>query len=311
MRIVVYVPRALGGVQNVTRSLADGLRKNGYDVFESSNLFEFFRWGFRKESVGIASLQAGFLSMFYRRSIYIVHGFPIVGVHNWIQRQLIRLAVKFALFFGSKTVAVSYLTKAINERVFGLKIHRVIHNGASDIFFESSSQIVKKDKSILFVGRFVSEKGVLKIIQAFNDSQLAKKGYRLKFVGNGELLPEMKLKDIDNSLDFLIECDEREKVNVMRRAEIFISLHDFEPMGVVFVEALLCRCKIVSPYSGGQAEFIPHGYPHFRCNPNDRDSIVSALKRAIDSVNFDYQLDNNAFSYTKQIAKEYIEVLDI
>ncbi len=310
-QIAVYTPPNLGGVKSVTKSLAVGLRKNGYDVLEFSSLSKFFYYGFRKKSVGIASLKAGFLTIFFWRSIYIVHGFPMVGVQNNLERWLINLAAKFALFFGSKTVAVSYLTKAVNEKIFGVKIHEVIHNGASELFFRNSIQLYEKTKYVLFVGRFIKTKGVLNVIQAFNASRICEKGYRLKLIGNGDLLPEMKSMDEGRNFDFLIDCDELTKADCMRKAEVFISLHDFEPMGVVFVEALLSRCKIISPHSGGQSEFIPHGYPHFKCDPANLDSISNALVQATVQRDFDYEMNEKIFSYPHHIAKRYINTLDI
>lgn len=314
IKIVVYVPNELGGVRNVTLSLVQGLQSLGHDVCIATNYKEILAHRNRfSSSVLISSLGAGLFNPLFSKSIYILHGFPMVDSQSFFARLLLRAIPIFVRRFGGKLVAVSHLTKVVHERLFGIKVHEVIHNGISDAFFKAPEDgEIEKQKTILYVGRLVEGKGIIEIINAFRNSDAPRLGYSLKFIGAGPL--SESIKDASRKISYIKyigELTEEQKVHELRRAAVFISMNSFEPMGVVFGEAIVTDCKIVAPHCGGHREFIPNGYPFFGCDPFKELSIVSALNHAIKTP-FEYvaNFDKTYFSYTKRVVPDYIGVLN-
>lgn len=309
---VIYVPKKQGGVRNVTLSLAKGLRHNGYQVEEVNNVLNFVILRFKyKHALAISSLACGFISFIYRDSIFIIHGFPTKDTHSFIKEKTLIIMPWIVSKFGVKLVAVSYLTQSIYKRIYGVKIDYVVHNGISNDFIEKTKNeiIFKKNKTLLYVGRLIPGKGVENILSAFLSSKLPFMGYDLKILGDGPLMKKLKhtARGI-NGIYFLGEVSEKDKVEVFFRSEIFISLNDFEPMGVVFAEAIASKCKIVAPHCGGHREFIPVEYPLFLCDSSSKMDIVDALEKAALSKKNDQLIDVSIFSYDMFIAKKYIDI---
>jgi glycosyltransferase involved in cell wall biosynthesis len=96
----------------------------------------------------------------------------------------------------------------------------------------------------------------------------------------------------------------------MARSSIFVSLSDLEPMGVVFVEAMLAGCAIVAPHFGGHREFIPPGYPLHPCDPGDVASIAAAMNAAARQAARGAPVDSRQFDYRASIAPAYLAALD-
>jgi glycosyltransferase involved in cell wall biosynthesis len=308
--VVVHVPLELGGVRNVTENLANEMIARGWHVRKVSSLTKFIYFGlFEKNDFSITSLSFGLFAFLYKKSIYILHGFPMVDIQPLWKRIFLRLIPKVAKKMGVQLVAVSHLTKSMYQRIYGVKVDAVIHNGVSDIFFNSTPKY-KKNKVILYLGRLVKGKGVDDAIRAFDESRLFTLGYEFHVVGSGPLAAEFhSLSLISPWLVFHGSVNEDVKLQLMRNAEIFVSLNDFEPMGVVFAEALLCDCKIIAPFVGGFREFIPLDYSAFYCDPSDLNSIISSYEKAIKSNYSAGSLRKNYFNYA-EIVDKYLDAVE-
>jgi glycosyltransferase involved in cell wall biosynthesis len=90
-------------------------------------------------------------------------------------------------------------------------------------------------------------------------------------------------------------------------AEIFISLNDSEPFGIVFLEALRFQLKIIAPIIGGHNEFIPNSYSFYQIfDVNSYEEI--ALKLYLASVEgIPKSVDLSSFS-SEFIAKKYRDI---
>lgn len=314
MKILVYVPRSLGGVRNVTLGLADGFRFRGHEVVVCESLLQCVRhaWG-RSIDLAVLSLASGVLALLFSQCIYILHGFAAVDAHSFFVRRMLSFIPRFVRCVGGKLVAVSYLTKSVHERILGIPVDGVIFNGVSKEFFDMAQSFSPESKSkvILFVGRFIPGKKVLESGAAFLQSGLQDQGYRMQFIGAGPLLPNLQaMAKQHKAIEIFVDVEEPVKVEMMRRAEIFLSLNDFEPMGVVFAEALVCGCKIVAPICGGHREFIPLNYPLVTCDPSNEQSIIEAMRKA-STVSAEVQdFDFSCFSYREHIAQQYLALVN-
>lgn len=311
--IVIYVPRKQGGVRHVTQSLATAVSRHGFEVIVAETARQFFRAALEDRSrYGIGSLAAGFACPLFRRSVYILHGFATHDTHSLARRVVLRVMSRMLGAFGTKLCAVSDLTRMVHERLFGIRVDERIHNGVGEQLLARSSS-TPKEKLILYVGRLIAGKGVERIVDGFRLSGLAACNYRLALAGDGPL--KEVLRDLiggDPAIDLLGEISEERKITLLNEADIFISLNNFEPMGVVFAEAVVTECKIVAPHCGGHREFIPQHYPMFACDPASAQDVAQALGRAARSdERFRSEQVRDYFSYEKRVAPAYLALLGI
>ena len=305
-----YVPNKIGGVNNVTYSLSLGLQKLGHSVKIVNSIKSMLHALIdNKSAIFISSLSFGIFNPLFKKSIYILHGFPMKDSQSKIASYVLKLMPQYVKFFKGKLIAVSHLTKEIHERIYGINVDDVIHNGVSSEYYEDVNNRKKvKEKNILYVGRIVEGKGVRNIINGFKSSRANDFGYKLVIVGSGSLLGELSSEaDGQKNIIFKGEISENEKVELMKAADIFISLHSFEPMGVVFAEAIVTGCKIIAPFCGGYREFIPSLYPFFGCDPRKMETVALAIDTAIQSQtsNLFEDIDIQYFNYECRVAPDY------
>jgi len=299
--VAIYVPTALGGVKSVTLSLAEAIEENGYQVYRCTSILGLIRARISGINSAILSLHSGIVTPFFRNTILIVHGFPMKPTHTELESLIINYLVVFAKNFGAITVGVSDFTSVIYQKIFGIKLDITIQNGVSSEFYRNPKQ-GPKSKLVLFAGRFDQNKNPIGVLNAFLESDLPSRGYSLAFVGNGPLKTQIQeLARLESAIKLVGEVSELEKIRLFREAEIFISLHNLEPMGVVFAEAMVCHCKIVCPNTGGHLGLFPMGYPIFLTSHHDKQSVVDAL-------NIDHTFPQ--FNY-RAIAEKYIQLLEV
>jgi glycosyltransferase involved in cell wall biosynthesis len=307
-KIAVYIPSQFGGVQNVTKSLADSLERRGITIERCSTLLDLLTCRCKGVKRSILSLESGLVAPFFSKSVFIVHGLPMHPYHSTVRFKLINLMLLYVISAGAVTVAVSDFVRVIYHRLFNVKIAMTISNGVGDEYFKVESS-VPKQKQILFAGRFEESKGVRNIVTAFQQSGLSESGYNLLFIGKGSLESYLKkVSEMDPSVTIRHNVSEKEKVLIFRASEIFISLHDLEPMGVVFAEALASKCKIVCPNTGGHLGFIPYGYPAITVDPNAIGEVKKAMQFAVTNLG-QPEFDAKKFSYD-WIASEYLRALE-
>jgi glycosyltransferase involved in cell wall biosynthesis len=307
---IIYVPNEIGGVKNVTYSLSIGLQSHGHSVKIVNSIKGLLRaWIDIKSPIFISSLSFGIFNPLFKRSIYILHGFPMKDTQNIISAIILRGLPRYIKFFKGKLIAVSHLTREVHERIYGILTDAVIHNGVSSAYYNDKNISIKpKQKIILYVGRIVEGKGIRSIINGFISSKAKEFDYKLIFVGVGSLYGELSCEFLGSyDIIFKGEVSENEKVELMKASEIFISLNSFEPMGVVFAEAIVSNCKIVAPFCGGYREFIPTAYPFFGCDPRRTNTVALAIDRAIQSQagNIFEDIDIQYFSYEYRVAPDY------
>jgi len=310
-RIVVNVPRVQGGVRNVTESLAAALREHGAEVVEAHSLREVIAARLGGARHAILSVGAGLLACLFPRCVYILHGFPVHGFYSAPKRLAVRWVARLAVRCGARTVAVSYLVRAVYDRIYGIRVDEVVFNGCSAVFHRlREAGLPAPERAVIFVGRWVATKRVPQAIEAFLASELPAMGWSMRLVGSGPQEAEvLALAARSRQVEVVGPVEEEAKADLMARSAIFVSLSDLEPMGVVFVEAMLAGCAIVAPHFGGHREFIPPGYPLHTCDPASVASIAAAMNAAARQSARGAPIDSRQFDYRASIAPAYLAAL--
>lgn len=260
MRIIIFSPLRNGGVKRFSESLNQGFSILGYDsyiVYGINELFKFILYSRSLNFYYISSIEGGFFSIFFKKSIFVLHGFPNRNHINFFRFIFIYLITKLFSFLSTNVVSVSELTKHINASFFSINSDFSIHNCVDIEFINKPINISSKKNKILYVGRFVSGKNINLIIESFINFCFTNNKYELHIVGgkfDNNLLSYYKKYPI-----FIHDhiSDTGTLVDFYDSSSIFISLNPLEPFGITFAEAFCRNLKIIAPSTGGQREFLP------------------------------------------------------
>ena len=92
--------------------------------------------------------------------------------------------------------------------------------------------------------------------------------------------------DADLSLDFDFEnrgiLTRREVAGLLRQADIFIDLSDYQAFGRSGLEAMACGCATVLPARGGADEYAVHGENAFLVDTTSFEDMTSTIARLIE-----------------------------
>lgn len=178
----------------------------------------------------------------------------------------------------------------------------VIYPGV-DISIFTPIPFSKKENYILTVSRLTKFKNINILIKAF--SKLPKNNFRLKIVGNGEELNNLKklsqkLK-IDHQIDFLTNISDSEIISVFQKAKLFVLCSKNEPFGIVPIEAMSCGTPVIADNSGGPMETVKNNQTGILidCNVNN---LSNTIKYLLDNQN---QLEIMSESSSKWIKNSF------
>lgn len=268
--------------------------------FQIALLFKF--WGLHKKhnfdlihSMNLVHMPDIWLKFFssYRK---IPH---IVTIHTLIETQLEAtkksgqkesFSERMSLLFGFfiKRLQKFYLKRSNNfitvsnfyarkiKELYDLDVH-VVHNGVDSSFFrvdkeecyEMFPQLRGKKNIILFVGRFLAQKGIHDLIEAA-------KGYELVVVGHG---------DVMDGVNYLGYVYNKNLKYVYSLADVMVLPSYYENFPMSIIEALNCECKVIGSNVGGIPEILDKKYLF-------EAGDVSGIRRKIDFVlknNYDFK----------------------
>ncbi len=305
----VMTEHYIGGVASFHEGLAVGFYQNGWQTFlltdqketaggteERNGISVIYirnRRSFRKlaerekPDVIITCLAyAKYLAKGIRaKKIYVLHAFFNRSYYGLLKSVLAVPYQKWLIRKCDLVFANSYFTQMINSNFYNIRTDQVFYPGVSDTYWESCKKIQKTEEkeihTILFAGRLVPCKRVDMLLRAL--ALLSEQGveYRAYIVGGG---PQMsRLSDMAGAYGIPVVfpgvMDQAQLAKYYWRSEVFVSLDDREPFGIVFLEALLAQCKIVCPYTGGQAEYLhTYGESVAYVDCNSPKSIMEGIK---------------------------------
>ncbi|MDC1283325.1 glycosyltransferase family 4 protein [Amylibacter sp.] len=303
----LYLPKKSGGVLSVHTNLRLVLLKEGYVVHTFGSVLELLRlWVFfGRCDLQITALGAGILNLFVPKSLYIVHGFPFYNSHNIVKRQVLINIPRVLSLASRKTVAVSNLVEIIYSELFGVRLSTRILNCVDPDFFHYE---MNKEKIIIYLGRIDHGKGIELLIEGFLLSKLSGLGYRLIIAGSGPISSSLEKKYSSQSIGFPGFVSTQEKYKLLHRAEVFSSMNFLEPMGIVNLEAIKCKCKLVVAQYGGHVEMAPIYYPVYPVADKTVSAVAKALKDAVASGTGSISSMEN-FGTFEQFCAEYGDLI--
>lgn len=135
------------------------------------------------------------------------------------------------------------------------------------------------------VGRMVTEKGQVYLIDAL--PELVKKFPNLTclFVGDGPLLSFLRQRAVDHGvLDVCVFAGTHGRIeDVYSVMDVFVLPSLCEPFGLVLLEAMACGVPVVATNSGGPPDFIASGKNGVLVPPADPGALAGAVAKLLES----------------------------
>ena len=310
MRIIVFGSSRVGGVKIATTSLAKSLNFIGYKteyvygykalkfLFSyfvlPKNKYYFVTWG-------IYNL----LPLPRSNVISIFHGFPSINQQDYLRYNLFRFIIFVNKLRNIKTVSVSKYSQSILKDIYKFD-SLTIRNSIPFDYLNNKYQIdLVKDIDIIFVGR--ANKFKLPFFILVILEYLANNGKKIFIIGEGKSKDNYLKLNKNSLINFYDFIPHNELIKLLQRSKYFISCSDSEPFGIVFLEALLYGCNLISPRSGGLLEIasiFPSSYrDRFKFYDNEKDA--KNLLKGLDFNNNNNISSNKLNRIYKIIKKEF------
>jgi len=296
-----------------------------------SVLFDLFFVNFliKREKINIFHGPANILPFFKVRGVkYIltVHDLSFLifpNNHSFLFNIYYRYAVARSLKNADIVVAVSKSTKKDILKFYKVpedKI-KVIYSGINDLFL--NSQIKEKiigDKYFLSITTHPKRKNTIGVLKAMSKNEELKK-YKYVIVG---VIPEDQLAELKNMINELGLANnvmifgyasEDQLIGLYQNAEFFIYPSFYEGFGFPVLEAMACRCPVITSNNSSLTEIVPDKI--WLVDPNNIDDISQRMTKIIKLSREDrYKLVDYNYNFSnkfrwKKTASEYIKLFKI
>ena len=167
-----------------------------------------------------------------------------------------------SIFFINTIFVNSKTTYNTLRKEYSIKAKKIIYSGIDPKYYENilgsltKKKNIKKDINFLYLGRIEKHKGIDLILEI----ALKNKDKNFLIVGQGNYLEEFRKKtsDIEN-ISFYGRCDDKQKIELILRSELFLFTPPNEPLGVVVMESIYLGTKVLAFNKGGPSEIIRNG----------------------------------------------------
>ncbi len=203
-------------------------------------------------------------------------------------------------FYGVSKQCANWL------RHFGISNAGVLYNCANLEAIQKISPSSKADYSctdnetlIVFAARLIPEKGVLKLIDAFNALPHSTNA-KLVIAGTGALYEDVK--QLENDKIKVVGSLPFEKVIALyKAADVFCLPTDYpEGFPTTVLEAAACKAMLVATDKGGTAEVISDGSFGILIKDNTVQNLTDALLKAATDTEYRSSCTENAYEKVMQ-----------
>ena len=138
---------------------------------------------------------------------------------------------------------------------------------------------------VVFAARLIAEKGILKLIEAFNRINTQNKA-KLVIAGDGALYNQVKAMETDH-ISVVGALKFNDVIALYKAADIFCLPTDYpEGFPTTVLEAAACSTMVIAADKGGTGEIISSDEYGILITENTVDNLVKALEKSIDNQNY-------------------------
>ena len=176
-----------------------------------------------------------------------------------------------------------------------------IHVGIDTEIFAPNKAGKNERPTIIFVGKFVRNKGVQELVEACGRLVKDFPGLRLRMIGRGEesVIEQLKGKaKASGGMDWLELPGHMDKSTLpaeLSRAHIFAAPSYYEGgPGFVYLEAMACGLPVVACGGSGVDEVVTSGQNGFLVPPKDADALEEVLRKLLSDPKLMKDMGENA-----------------
>lgn len=179
-----------------------------------------------------------------------------------------------------------------------------------DYFPDSTSSL--ESKNIVSVGRLVSSKGFLELIEIFGEIILREKDWNLFIVGSGDQHEELKNKikelNLQDHIFLLGNKNQEELKKIFLDSSIYVMTSYYESFGLVLIEAESFGIPLVAFDSAqGANEIIKEDYNGFLIKDRNKQEMINKILTLINDKEYRNRIGNNGREDAKTYKKEEIQ----
>jgi len=241
--------------------------------------------------------------------VQVLHGFPC-SINVRFKAWSINTVARYSRKHFDYVVTVSFLSYAINKKINRIISDRVIHNGCA---LEPSSTNKERIYDFIYVGRLFRDKEVEMIGDAFKIIKAQRPELRLVVAGYGELEPLFtKGKFKDSGIEYVGKLTQNQVREYLEQSKFFIAMNPLEPFSIVFSEAVMNGCNIVTQSSfGSMALFLNKTYFHLADCVNAKELARRLLEIQPSFSDIDAKEKDGFVEYMlfKRAANDYKEMI--
>lgn len=231
-----------------------------------------------------------------RKRIYVIHSY---NLDNYFPKSF--FLAKTLYQNADKLICVSH---AIEEKVkhkFGFKNTTTIHNPFDFSTIKNVDVSSNFENYILFFGRLDNKsKNFDLMLEAFSISEIYKKGYHLKILGDGPDLDfiqnKIKMLQLDNFVEIVPFT--KEPFQWVKNAKYTILTSNYEGFPMSIVESLAYGTPVIAvDCNSGPREIIVHEQNGLLAEINNPKAFATAMNRMIDESDlYDFCKNNTSKS---------------
>lgn len=259
----------------------------------------------RAKRTGALFWSAGFIPPLFgcKRAIVFVHDLTHLRYYNKIRRLYYVLILKALYRRCAAVVCVSNYTRdefLAWSKADPAKVH-VIKNGVSRQFIENKSAHELPYKYILYPGNHRSYKNLHRLVQAFAQSRIGRRGIHLLLTGEGspELKRVIKKYDLEDLVHFCGRISGEQLPKVYRGADAIAFVSLYEGFGLPILEAMASDVPVITSTVSAMPEVA--GNAALLVDPLSVDAIADALVQ----ITTDEELRHDYVEKGRQRLKEF------
>jgi glycosyltransferase involved in cell wall biosynthesis len=213
-------------------------------------------------------------------SVTTVHGIKAIRdrATNFLQEVWLQILARYIFKITDK---VQCMTETDAKKILRYGVDKkkivIIPNGIDINLFKPGNPVIKHDDYILWIGRFVEEKGLKYLVGAMEFVTKDFPDKKVILVGEGPLKKEIQLQIHNKGLDKIFKirdnCSQKEIVALMKECELFVlpSLQEGFPKSIL--EAMTCGKPVIT--TNGLKEVV--GNAGITVTPGSIEELKNAI----------------------------------
>lgn len=187
--------------------------------------------------------------------------------------------------------AKEFFSKAVQKKAV------VLPNSLSEQFLQRE-YIGERKKEIVWIGRMDSNKNPIMLLRAFGKIVGKYSDWKLKYIGDGPLMEELKrlICNEEYAEQICFTGRVEDVAGAIQPASIFVLTSKQEGMPNALMESMISGLAVVSTDCpcGGPAELIEHGVSGILIPVDDERGLTDALDKMLSDAEYRTRLGENA-----------------